>query len=63
MLSPHELATLHLMQRAPDQVDIQRAELGALTRQNLVHEPSDCPDHSRVTARGLWVLRRLGLSG
>lgn len=64
MLSPHELAMLHLIECAPGQVDINRPEFGALATQNLVEVTfgRECPDQPAVTARGQWVLRRLGLS-
>ncbi|TDV21047.1 hypothetical protein [Paraburkholderia caballeronis] len=36
MLSPHEFATLMLVRSAPDQVDMNRAELDTLLEQQLV---------------------------
>jgi hypothetical protein len=36
MLSPHEFATLMLVRRAPDQLDMNRAELDALLERQLV---------------------------
>jgi hypothetical protein len=36
MLSPHEFATLLLVQEAPNQVDMQREELDALLERQLV---------------------------
>lgn len=64
MLSPHELATLHLIARAPGQVDVNRPEFEALTVQKLVRMSfrKDRPEQPSVTARGLWLLSRLGLT-
>ena len=36
MLTPHEFATLMLVRSAPDQVDMNRAELDTLLEQQLV---------------------------
>ncbi|WP_353558140.1 hypothetical protein [Paraburkholderia terrae] len=36
MLSPHEFATLMLVQAAPDQIDLARAELDTLLESRLV---------------------------
>jgi hypothetical protein len=36
MLSPHEFATLMLVHQAPDQLDMNRAELDALLERQLV---------------------------
>ena len=36
MLSPHEFATLMLVRQAPDQIDMNRAELDALLERQLV---------------------------
>lgn len=36
MLSPHELATLMLVRRAPDQIDMSRVELDALLDSKLI---------------------------
>lgn len=36
MLSPHEFATLMLVRHAPDQIDMDRAELDALLERQLV---------------------------
>lgn len=36
MLSPHEFATLLLVQEEPDQVDMERGELDALLERQLV---------------------------
>ncbi|ADG20880.1 hypothetical protein [Paraburkholderia atlantica] len=59
MLSPHELATLLLLKDAPERIDSDRAELGALRELQLIaNEPTGsgfC--FPRVTARGDAVLR------
>ncbi|SEJ74287.1 hypothetical protein [Paraburkholderia diazotrophica] len=36
MLSPHEFATLMLVKSAPDQIELDRAELDQLLEQQLV---------------------------
>ena len=36
MLSPHEFATLMLVKSAPDQIDLDRAELDKLLEQQLI---------------------------
>lgn len=36
MLSPHELATLMLLKDAPEQIDLDRADLEALLERQLV---------------------------
>ncbi|MFC0403023.1 hypothetical protein [Paraburkholderia rhizosphaerae] len=36
MLSPHEFATLMLVRQAPDQLDMNRAELDALLERQMV---------------------------
>jgi hypothetical protein len=36
MLSPHEFATLMLIKNAPDQIDLDRAELDTLLERQLV---------------------------
>jgi len=36
MLSPHEFATLMLVKNAPDQIDLDRAELDTLLERQLV---------------------------
>ncbi|UXU85408.1 hypothetical protein [Burkholderia sp. S-53] len=36
MLSPHEFATLMLVRQAPEQIDMNRAELDALLERQLV---------------------------
>lgn len=58
MLSPHEFSTLMLVRHAPDQIDMNRAELDALLERQLVMlEPSAegrrCP---QLTARGRSLL-------
>jgi hypothetical protein len=36
MLSPHEFATLMLLKDAPDQIDLDRADLEALLERQLI---------------------------
>ncbi len=36
MLSPHEFATLMLLRDAPDQIDVDRADLEALIERQLI---------------------------
>ncbi|KXU84380.1 hypothetical protein CI15_23205 [Paraburkholderia monticola] len=59
MLSPHELATLLLVKDAPERIDSDRAELGALRDLQLIaNEPASSGFHfPRVTPRGDAVLR------
>ncbi|WP_233859014.1 hypothetical protein [Paraburkholderia sp. HD33-4] len=59
MLSPHELATLLLLKDAPERIDSDRAELGALRELQLIaSEPTGSGfPFPRVTPRGDAVLR------
>ncbi|MBC8746547.1 MULTISPECIES: hypothetical protein [Paraburkholderia] len=61
MLSPHEVATLLLLKDAPERIDSDRAELGALRELQLIaNEPVDSGlRFPRVTPRGDAVLRAL----
>jgi hypothetical protein len=60
MLSHHELATLLLLKDAPERIDADRLELGALRALELV---AIDPDHGlpvlRVTSRGDAMLRAI----
>jgi len=61
MLSPHELATLLLVKDAPERIEADRAELGALREMQLIanewpESGFPCP---RVTPRGDAVLRAI----
>ena len=48
MLSPHEFATLVLVRQAPDQLDMNRAEVDALLERQLVmHRGRGCRDVQR----------------
>ncbi len=61
MLSPHEFATLMLVHRAPDQIDLNRAELDALMERQLI-ELEQCAEGNRrpaLTTRGQSVLATL----
>ena len=61
MLSPHELATLMLVKDAPERIEADRAELGALRALEL--SANDSPELGfevrRVTPRGDAVLRAI----
>ena len=59
MLSPHELATLLLIKDAPERIEPDRLELGALRELQLVviEPPESGLPVLRVTARGDAVLR------
>jgi len=47
MLSPHEFATLMLVRSAPDQVDMNRAELDTLLERQLVSLEQLAEGHRR----------------
>jgi len=61
MLSPHEVATLLLVKDAPERIEADRAELGALRALQLI--ANDSPEAGfaipRVTPRGDAVLRAI----
>ena len=61
MLSPHELATLMLVKDAPDRMEANRLELGALRELELIEiEPPEAGlPMPRVTPRGDAVLRAI----
>lgn len=58
MLSPHEFATLMLVRQAPDQLDMNRAELDALLERQLVMLEHCAAGRRRahLTERGRTVL-------
>jgi hypothetical protein len=62
MLSPHEFATLMLVRQAPDQVEMNRAELDALLERQLVMLEMNKAGARRVhlTAKGRSMLDTLG---
>jgi len=49
MLSPHEFATLMLVRSAPDQVDMNRAELDTLLERQLVSLEQLAEGHRRLS--------------
>lgn len=49
MLSPHEFATLMLVRSAPEQVDMNRAELDTLLERQLVSLEQLTEGHRRVS--------------
>ncbi|WP_430231468.1 hypothetical protein [Paraburkholderia tropica] len=53
MLSPHEFATLMLVRQAPDQLDMNRAELDALLERQLV-----MLEHRGEGARRVYLTRK-----
>lgn len=59
MLSPHELATLMLVKSAPDWIEPDRMELGALRELELIdiEPPESGMPLPRVTPRGDALLR------
>ncbi|NTZ88150.1 hypothetical protein FCJ61_35480 [Burkholderia metallica] len=62
MLSPHEFATLMLVCQAPDQLDMNRAELDALLERQLVMFEHGAPGRRRayLTKKGRSILHALG---
>ncbi|WP_230960595.1 hypothetical protein [Burkholderia pseudomultivorans] len=65
MLSPHEFATLMLVRQAPDQLDMNRAELDALLERQLVMlkhcAAGEC--RARLTDKGRIFLDALHRGG
>jgi hypothetical protein len=61
MLSPHEFATLLLVKDAPNQVDMERAELDALLERQLVQleRLASGREQWRVTESGDSALRAI----
>ena len=63
MLSPHEFATLILIKDAPDQVELGRAELGALLERQLISYENLASGRPRpyVTKDGNSLLKAIAL--
>ncbi|WP_072617497.1 hypothetical protein [Pandoraea vervacti] len=61
MLSPHEFATLMLVRHAPEQIDMNRAELDALLERQLVmlEQSAEGRRHPQLTDRGRSLLKAL----
>ncbi|WP_176051045.1 hypothetical protein [Burkholderia sp. BCC1644] len=62
MLTAHELATLFLAYRAPEQIQIDREDVVALVEQHLIVMQRDHASGERrpaLTASGLSVVRRV----
>ena len=59
MLSPHEFATLMMLKDAPDQIELDRAELHALLEHQLVTFEMLALRHRRprITPQGHAVLK------
>ncbi|WP_027796910.1 hypothetical protein [Paraburkholderia acidipaludis] len=62
MLSPHEFATLMLVRHSPDQIDMNRTELGTLLERRLVSFESRSGDDLRLslTRAGRMLLEAVG---
>ena len=61
MLSPHEFATLMLIESAPEQVELNRIDLAALLERRLVSfespvDPTNRPRRPALTPTGQFVL-------
>ncbi|MEM5438583.1 hypothetical protein [Paraburkholderia diazotrophica] len=65
MLSPHEFATLMLVKSAPDQIDLDRAELDQLLEQQLValEEIAGGVLRPRLTVHGDSLLQAISRKG
>ena len=65
MLSPHEFATLMLVRHAPDQLDMNRAELDALLERQLVILEHSAEGHrlAQLTDKGESLLKVLNSAG
>ena len=65
MLSPHEFATLMLVRHAPDQLDMNRAELDALLEQQLVmlEQSAEGDRRAQLTDQGELHSARDGCRG
>ncbi|EUC13951.1 hypothetical protein [Paraburkholderia hospita] len=61
MLSPHEFATLMLVKSAPEQIDLNRAELDTLLERQLIalEELASGAQRPRLTRDGDSVLRAI----
>ncbi|KAE8761168.1 hypothetical protein FSO04_03985 [Paraburkholderia madseniana] len=59
MLSPHEFATLMLIKNAPDQIELDRAELDALLERQLISLENLASGRSRprITSEGDSILK------
>ena len=59
MLSPHEFATLMLIKNAPDQIELDRAELDALLERQLIALKNLGSGRSRpqITSNGDFTLK------
>jgi hypothetical protein len=61
MLSPHEFATLMLIKDAPDQIELDRAELDALFERQLISLENLASGRPRpqITSDGDSILKAL----
>jgi hypothetical protein len=64
MLSPHEFSTLMLVRHSPDQIDMNRTELGTLLEHRLVALESRAGEQLRLslTKAGRRLLEVMGRS-
>lgn len=62
MLSPHEFATLMLVRHSPDQIDMNRSELGTLLERRLISLESRSSGDRRLslTNAGSVLLEAVG---
>jgi len=62
MLSPHEFATLMLIKYAPDEIDLDRAELETLYEHQLVRLENFPLGQQRplITSEGQLLLKAVG---
>ncbi|WP_322012947.1 hypothetical protein [Paraburkholderia sp. J12] len=62
MLSPHEFSTLMLVRHSPDQIDMNRTELGTLLERRLVALEPRAGGHRRLslTKAGRVLLEAVG---
>jgi hypothetical protein len=62
MLSPHEFSTLMLVRHSPDQIDMDRTELGTLLEHRLVALEPPSGGHGRLslTKAGRALLEAMG---
>jgi hypothetical protein len=61
MLSPHEFATLKLIKDAPDQIELDRAELDVLLERQLISLEKRASERlrPRITSDGDSVLKAI----
>jgi hypothetical protein len=60
MLSPHEFSTLMLVRHSPDQIDMDRSELGTLLEHRLVALEPRAGGRLSLTKAGRALLEAMG---